>query len=110
MASILQRVLKHIKPAIICHGFRASGLDPWNPDAVDYNKCLGKNKKSTHVDVPRVENKQINENCVIRFLDFEKIVGQEKIGIFQNINTEDDNIDDDNFLILYQLYKKIYKE
>jgi hypothetical protein len=42
-------------------------------------------------------------------LDFEKIVGQEKIGIFQNINTEDDNIDDENFLILYQLYKKFTK-
>jgi hypothetical protein len=109
VASILQRVLKHIKPEIICHGFRANGLYPWNPDAVDYSKCLGKNKKSTHVDVPRVENKQINENCVIRFLDFEKIVGQEKIGIFQNINTEDDNIDDENFLILYQLYKKFTK-
>jgi hypothetical protein len=42
-------------------------------------------------------------------LDFEKIVGQEKIGIFQNINTENDNIDDENFLILYQLYKKFTK-
>ncbi|KAH0816762.1 hypothetical protein GEV33_006029 [Tenebrio molitor] len=71
VASILQRVLKHIKPEIICHGFRASGLYPWNPDAVDYR--------------------------------------QEKIGIFQNINTKDDNIDDENFLILYQLYKKFTK-
>jgi hypothetical protein len=26
VASILQRVLKHIKPEIICHGFRASGI------------------------------------------------------------------------------------
>jgi hypothetical protein len=28
VASILQRVLKHIKPEIICHGFGASGLYP----------------------------------------------------------------------------------
>jgi hypothetical protein len=73
MASILQRVLKHIKPAIICHGFRASGLDPWNPDAVDYNKCLGKNKKSTHVDVPRVEKSKLTKTALFVFWILKKL-------------------------------------
>ncbi|KAF2889645.1 hypothetical protein ILUMI_16528, partial [Ignelater luminosus] len=41
---ILQCVLeKSINPNIIVNGFRTCGLNPWNPDAINYSKCLGKN-------------------------------------------------------------------
>ncbi|KAF2903202.1 hypothetical protein ILUMI_02982 [Ignelater luminosus] len=58
-APILQCVLeKSINPKIIANGFRACGLNPWNPDAIHYSKCLAKNPS----------NKIKQENTVINDL------------------------------------------
>lgn len=43
-APLLDSILKkHIDKKIIVNGFRACGLYPWNPDAINFQKCLGKN-------------------------------------------------------------------
>lgn len=34
---------KCVKPDTVINGFRATGLCPWNSNAIDYSKCLGKN-------------------------------------------------------------------
>nr|CAI5817826.1 unnamed protein product [Callosobruchus analis] len=40
VAPILKTVIEnYIKPDIIRHGFRATGLFPWNTDVIDYSKC-----------------------------------------------------------------------
>jgi hypothetical protein len=42
-APILQIVKNtYMKPEIIQNGFITTGLCPWNPNAIDYSKCLGK--------------------------------------------------------------------
>ena len=33
---------KHIDKDMVINGFKACGLYPWNPNAIDYSKCLGK--------------------------------------------------------------------
>ncbi|KAI4469433.1 dde superfamily endonuclease [Holotrichia oblita] len=51
-APILKTVINNtITPDISTKGFRACGLCPWNPDALDYSKCLGKNKSSLVSDI-----------------------------------------------------------
>ena len=43
-ASILQTVIdKSLSAETIQNGFRSCGLYPWNKDAIDFTKCLGKN-------------------------------------------------------------------
>ncbi|CAK1603693.1 unnamed protein product [Parnassius mnemosyne] len=68
---ILSIVLKkYIDKQIIINGFRACGLYPWNPNAINYQKCLGKNvTQSTRIQENRPQR-------AITFTDFEKIVGQ----------------------------------
>ncbi|KAK9679753.1 hypothetical protein QE152_g39744 [Popillia japonica] len=42
-APILKCVLdKVIKPEVITNGFRACGIFPWNPNNIDFTKCLGR--------------------------------------------------------------------
>ncbi|KAH1024611.1 hypothetical protein HUJ05_004071 [Dendroctonus ponderosae] len=52
LAPILEKILPKLKADSIANGFRVCGLFPWNPDAVDYSKCLGKTMfYLTHVKV-----------------------------------------------------------
>ncbi|CAH1978113.1 unnamed protein product [Acanthoscelides obtectus] len=45
-APLLEKVVaKHIKKETLINGFRACGLFHFNPDAVDYTKCLGNKKE-----------------------------------------------------------------
>ncbi|CAB3234153.1 unnamed protein product [Arctia plantaginis] len=66
---------KSLKPQTIVNGFRATGLCPWNEDAVDYSKCLGVKKNSQNVSNP---NKQ-KPSRVLTYDDFVNIVGKQKI-------------------------------
>ncbi|KAG5864275.1 hypothetical protein JTB14_021250 [Gonioctena quinquepunctata] len=43
-ASILEDALIQLKTNTVPNGFRACGLFPWNANAIDYTKCLGKQK------------------------------------------------------------------
>lgn len=50
-APLLEKVVNNnIKAETLINGFRACGLFPFNPDAVDYTKCLGKENKPTEVN------------------------------------------------------------
>ena len=41
-APVLKIVIEKVsKSETIKNGFRATGLYPWNPDAIDFSKCLG---------------------------------------------------------------------
>lgn len=44
---ILQVLLPKIKAETVKNGFRATGLCPFNPNAVDYSKCLIRSKETT---------------------------------------------------------------
>lgn len=59
-APILQKVIEtYMQPDIIQHRFVCTGLYPWDPNSIDYSKCLGKNntdqdtKKEDKVMIPR---------------------------------------------------------
>lgn len=43
VALILKTVVEQIKQNTVISGFKACGLVPWNPDSIDFSKCLGRN-------------------------------------------------------------------
>jgi DDE superfamily endonuclease. len=54
-APLLEKVVANdIKRETLCNGFRGCGLFPFNPDAVDYTKCLG--NKNELPEVPNYKN------------------------------------------------------
>lgn len=70
-APILQNVIKKtITPDILINGFRACGLYPWNPNNINFDKCLGKNVVAAVDDNFLIENK-------LNFIKFCDIVGPE---------------------------------
>lgn len=92
-APILKKVVDNeISPLIIKKGFRACGIYPFDKNAIDYSKCIGKSKK--------VQTKKD-----ISFEDFEKVLGADKISKFKEMavlpTLELANADE---LMLYKLY------
>lgn len=43
-APILKNVVNDIKSINFVNGFKSCSLCSWNPDAIDFRKCLGRNK------------------------------------------------------------------
>lgn len=70
-ALILQNVIKEtITPDILKNGFRACGLYPWNPNNINFDKCLGTNL------VAAVDKHCLTENN-LNFENFCEIIGPE---------------------------------
>lgn len=102
-APILKIVLdKYVSKEIIRSGFRASGLFPWNADAIDYTKCLGKRNAASE---PRAEMFEKNIKS-LNFNDFCEIVGDKKLQEIQETTDCDDKSND--FKIIFNIYKNFF--
>lgn len=104
-APILKIVLdSSVTPKTIQNVFRASGLYPWNSDAIDYSKCLGRST-STHIALDNMSDSVSNP-----FVVFSEIVGNSRLLQFAEMERE--NVSNDSAIMssdatcLYQLYKK----
>ncbi|XP_022177727.1 uncharacterized protein LOC111038801 [Myzus persicae] len=80
-APILDAVLKTtVKSSTPINGFKACGLFPWNPDEIDYKKCL----------------------------EFSDIIGIETLEKFNNIeNIVETENQSEEFFILYRIYEQL---
>lgn len=64
VATVLKRALDKMDFSRgIINGFRASGLYPLNPDAVDYNVLNKKKKKKQNKELIPESNSPLNDNC-----------------------------------------------
>ncbi|KAK4873512.1 hypothetical protein RN001_015541 [Aquatica leii] len=89
-----------MKPIFTLRALRACGLFPWDPSTIDFSKCLGKEKK---VEDQHNPDNSINNNFCLKYEDFCNIVGPTKL---QDLQSFDENNSDDNFQILFKIYKK----
>ena len=104
-APILKLVVdSNIKKQNIINGFRACGLHPFDETAIDYSKCLGRNKESDENVTGNITKEKI-----ITLQDSKNIVGHTKyqdlvaVDYCSNIN---DNYSED-FVILHKLYNAL---
>ncbi|KAF9411141.1 hypothetical protein HW555_010003 [Spodoptera exigua] len=67
---------KSLNPSTIINGFRATGLCPFNEDAVDYSKCLGTSNKN---NITIAQPKHVTDNRVLTKDDFTKLLGESTI-------------------------------
>lgn len=102
-APILEKVIKQLKPQATIHGFRACGLFPWNPDALDYTKCLGRHKIQNPEPIDRFQNQTL-----LPYSKFVEIVGENKINIFETLVSDKERNDD--FLGLYKIYQYFHSD
>lgn len=98
-----------IKSETIKNGFRSCGLFPFNPNAVDYNKCISKRRE----DIQREHNpeEELNDNrpTTEEYMIAKKVIeyemGTQKIEVFKNElknNTLSISLDDMN---LFEIWK-----
>ncbi|KAJ4440959.1 hypothetical protein ANN_10808, partial [Periplaneta americana] len=83
----------------------AYGLFPWNPDSIDYSKCLG--------------SKEINETSAQSYsellpkLDYEHfklLVAEELIEKFKDIKSETEVDHSNEFYILFRMWNEVFRE
>lgn len=105
-APVLEKALKSsIKPETLVNGFRACGLCPFNPNAIDYSKCLGSNiTTKDHGEIPLLAS------TVIDYETFAKIVGEERISQFKVLNDQIPNAESDDFFALFKIWKHFNKQ
>lgn len=89
-APILQKALANLKKDAVANGFRACGLWPWNPNAIDYLKCLGKSLPTT-CNNPSVDN-VVSQEKSITYKEFKNFLNDETFSKLQSdIFTEHEN-------------------
>ena len=97
-APILQKVIDtYIRPDIIQHGFICTGLCPWNPNAIDYSKCLGKNNTG--------QNIKNDDEVMIPRTRFEEIVGVNLMNRLKVSNAKTKQ-ESQEFWVLHRLWKE----
>lgn len=97
-APILQKAVAALKPEAIINGFRVCGLQPWNPNSIDFSKCLGKNYHPQNVTANG--NKES-----LSYADFCEIVGHNKISALKSgSESKCQNDKCDNFSILFNIF------
>lgn len=105
----LHTVIKNFenKKDTITNGFRATGLCPWNANAIDFSKCLGKrnNINSNNSSIIEVSSEAFSEVSSPKYDRFLEIVGDDYIEKFNKFDEVIGNHSEE-FLILYQLWKE----
>jgi hypothetical protein len=91
-----EAVVNGIKPSTVINGFRTTGLCPWNCDAINFNKCLARQKTVENSNTEEKNNDNFKEKSLSKDT-FYNIVGEKKLNALQTL-TEDFLIDSDKIL------------
>lgn len=103
-APILKEAIGSLKAEVISNGFRACGLYPWNVEAIDFSKCLGKNR------VLGDKFKTISSYDKITFEEFADAVGEQKLQELYACSDYINNVENksDDFNALLRVYNKFF--
>ncbi|XP_049774943.1 uncharacterized protein LOC126162460 [Schistocerca cancellata] len=86
----------------IKNGFRATRLYPWNPNNIDFSKCLARNVSNcNNIN----SNSRKSEILPLPYNTFVQVVGEEKIYEFETIQNVIENAHGEDFFLLYWLWK-----
>lgn len=97
-APILKMVVDaYIREDVIKSGFRACGLYPFDPNAIDYSKCLGNRLTN--------ENPQGFKSQSIDYNRFREIVGSKKIQQLETVDEFDTCTED--FRLLLEIHRNL---
>lgn len=115
-APILNKVIEEtVKPDTLKNGFKACGLFPWNPNEIDYRKCLGKNGPLINIDKEHTDNETYFSNALLNdntlnITMFSEIVGPETMDKLKNINrTTETEKNTEELYILHKLFESLKK-
>lgn len=94
-----------LKREILVNGFKACGLYPFNPDAINYEKCLG----ATSNNVDTQKKRAVSDLTTMSYSTFKKIIGPSIKEDFENRNRNMPHQKPTEHLdILYQVWKAFY--
>jgi len=105
MAPLLKTVIDKFSQNrnIIQNGFRACGIYPWDPNVVDYSKCLGIQKAS-------ICKKRPSKTATLSFEIFMKVVGDYLLQQLETFSPQDGSEErSEEFIVLHSLLQEYNK-
>lgn len=88
-APVLNRVLEtSISSETVKNGFRACGLYPWDQNALDYSKCLGKSKSYDEPAQAPISSTNAHNKPDLNYQQFINIIGNDHCELFEKMNNE----------------------
>lgn len=109
-ASILKKVWSWtVTPQKIISGFRASGIYPWNPEAVNYEKISAKSVQPSlsHSSLPVQLGISNLQNNLDMLLDVVQSIPREKLMDYRKILSKDEHCAEPEFIQFRSLYRKV---
>lgn len=97
-------IQKSVKAQTLINGFKACGLVPFDPNAVDYTKCVSSSNK-TNTDTDVITHAP---NDTITYSQFVQLIGPTKEAELKNCG--DRELMDENLKILHEIYKNFGKQ
>lgn len=100
-----EAVMMSLKPEILVNGFKACGLYPFNPDAINYEKCLG----ATSLNTATKNKIPVSDSTTINYSTFKNIIGPSIKDDFENRHRNMPHQEVTEHLdILYQVWKAFH--
>ena len=89
-AGVLAGALQQLNPAAVVAGYRATGLCPFNPEAVHYERLTSTNsRKFDERAFPQQSDCQtFDEDCKVAVRCIEAILGPEVVAIYNRLQTQ----------------------
>lgn len=128
---VMARACKRITPEVVANGFRSTGLHPWNANAIDYTKCIGKNNPEMSgtrdttfealmmeieqdklqssanlvqsMDANRDENNS-NDRLILTSHQFRDLIGEEKLLELENGKVSKENA------LLHKIWRHFFEQ
>ncbi|KAF2900304.1 hypothetical protein ILUMI_05882 [Ignelater luminosus] len=106
---IPKSAIQNLADETTANRFRACGLQPWNPNSIDFSKCLRKQFNKIIESVSNNTQDQFSKSqSIIGYEEFAKIVGNRKIEKLVSSNMlVCANTKCENFELLKQIYHRL---
>lgn len=99
-----EAIQKSVKAQTLINGFKARGLVLFDPNAVDYTKCVSSSNKTNTNNVVITHA----PNATITYSQFVRLIGPTKEAEWKNYG--DCQLMDENLKILHEVYKSFGKQ